>query len=461
MPVNRRQTQLVLAKSSYRHQGAAHDRHRPRRARPRPRPAGPRRHPPSSSGTAWRRRRAGTRTAKPALRRFVERMAAAELAPCRRPPTGSTTRCRPPSSSSCSAGTSSTASGLWEPGVPRPSTRPRRRCWTSPAQRADLARRPAGARAGLRLGQPLPSGWPTRYPRSRIIAVSNSGPQGAFIRARAAERGLSQPRGGHRRHERASAAGRRCAVRPGGLGGDVRAHAQLAGAPAPDRRLAGAGRPALRPRLRPPVLRLSLRGGRRSATGWPATSSPAASCRRTTCSPASPVRSWWRSAGSCRARTTRAPPRPGWSGSTPNRRAAAGGAAPAAAAGRGAPPAAAAGGSSSWPAPSCSASAAGRSGWSRTTGCAPAAGGGGARVKIAVIGSGVSGLVCAHLLSPRHDVVLFEADARIGGHVHTVDVAAPAARWRWTPASSSSTTGPTRASSGCWSGSASPPRRAT
>ena len=46
-------------------------------------------------------------------------------------------------------------------------------------------------------------------------------------------------------------------------------------------------------------------------------------------------------------------------------------------------------------------------------------------MKIAIIGSGVSGLVCAHLLSPRHDVVLFEADARVGGHVHTVDVADP------------------------------------
>jgi predicted NAD/FAD-binding protein len=43
-------------------------------------------------------------------------------------------------------------------------------------------------------------------------------------------------------------------------------------------------------------------------------------------------------------------------------------------------------------------------------------------VRIAVIGSGVSGLVSAHLLSPRHDVVLLEADDRIGGHVHTVDV---------------------------------------
>jgi predicted NAD/FAD-binding protein len=44
-------------------------------------------------------------------------------------------------------------------------------------------------------------------------------------------------------------------------------------------------------------------------------------------------------------------------------------------------------------------------------------------VKIAVIGSGISGLVSAHLLSRRHDVVLFEADARLGGHTHTVDVA--------------------------------------
>jgi predicted NAD/FAD-binding protein len=43
-------------------------------------------------------------------------------------------------------------------------------------------------------------------------------------------------------------------------------------------------------------------------------------------------------------------------------------------------------------------------------------------VKIAIVGSGVSGLVCAHRLHRRHDVTLFEADARVGGHVNTVRV---------------------------------------
>ncbi len=45
-------------------------------------------------------------------------------------------------------------------------------------------------------------------------------------------------------------------------------------------------------------------------------------------------------------------------------------------------------------------------------------------MKVAVVGAGVSGLVTAHLLATRHDVVVFEAASWLGGHVHTVDVAA-------------------------------------
>jgi predicted NAD/FAD-binding protein len=43
-------------------------------------------------------------------------------------------------------------------------------------------------------------------------------------------------------------------------------------------------------------------------------------------------------------------------------------------------------------------------------------------MKIAVVGSGISGLVTASRLAPRHEVVIFEAESRPGGHTHTVDV---------------------------------------
>jgi predicted NAD/FAD-binding protein len=44
------------------------------------------------------------------------------------------------------------------------------------------------------------------------------------------------------------------------------------------------------------------------------------------------------------------------------------------------------------------------------------------RERIAIVGTGISGLACAHFLNREHDVTLFEKDDRIGGHSHTVMV---------------------------------------
>jgi predicted NAD/FAD-binding protein len=52
----------------------------------------------------------------------------------------------------------------------------------------------------------------------------------------------------------------------------------------------------------------------------------------------------------------------------------------------------------------------------------------GSAPRVAVVGSGVSGLTAAYLLRKRYDVTLFEADSRLGGHAHTHHVPAPDGR---------------------------------
>lgn len=43
-------------------------------------------------------------------------------------------------------------------------------------------------------------------------------------------------------------------------------------------------------------------------------------------------------------------------------------------------------------------------------------------MRIAIVGTGISGLAAAWLLAPRHDIQVFERDERLGGHTHSVTV---------------------------------------
>ncbi len=46
-------------------------------------------------------------------------------------------------------------------------------------------------------------------------------------------------------------------------------------------------------------------------------------------------------------------------------------------------------------------------------------------MKVAVVGSGISGLAACHALSGQAHVTLFESGRYFGGHTHTVDVTLP------------------------------------
>ena len=50
--------------------------------------------------------------------------------------------------------------------------------------------------------------------------------------------------------------------------------------------------------------------------------------------------------------------------------------------------------------------------------------------KIAIIGSGISGLTCAHLLHKQYDICVFEAGNYIGGHTATKDIQYQGKKWR-------------------------------
>lgn len=50
------------------------------------------------------------------------------------------------------------------------------------------------------------------------------------------------------------------------------------------------------------------------------------------------------------------------------------------------------------------------------------------RRRVAVVGGGVAGLTAAYVLQRDHEVSLFEADDRLGGHAHTHDIPGPDGR---------------------------------
>lgn len=50
-------------------------------------------------------------------------------------------------------------------------------------------------------------------------------------------------------------------------------------------------------------------------------------------------------------------------------------------------------------------------------------------MKLAIIGTGISGLTAAHLLAADHDLTIYEANDYVGGHTHTIDVESEGKSW--------------------------------
>lgn len=46
-------------------------------------------------------------------------------------------------------------------------------------------------------------------------------------------------------------------------------------------------------------------------------------------------------------------------------------------------------------------------------------------MKIAIIGGGASGMICAHLLCKKYDVTVFEKKSMLGGTIQTINLNAP------------------------------------
>ena len=80
-------------------------------------------------------------------------------------------------------------------------------------------------------------------------------------------------------------------------------------------------------------------------------------------------------------------------------------------------------------------------------------------MRVAIIGAGISGNVCAWLLNDPHEVTLFEAGDYPGGHTNTIDVWRTAVATPSTPGLWSSTIARIRTSSACWIAWASTPRQ--